>query len=92
MTTVMLIADNHDEEPVMGPDAAQRLGSLGITRIALLRDTSSTAIVLEGWAFDPARIDEVTRALFPAGGASLRTFHELQHVGVTSRRNERNTT
>lgn len=92
MTTVMLIADSHDEEPVMGPDAAQRLGSLGITRIALLRDTSSTAIVLEGWAFDPARTDEATRALFPAGGDSLRTFHEVQHVGVSSRHQERTET
>ncbi len=84
MTTVMLIADNHAGEPVVGPDAAERLGSLGITRISLLRDTSSTAVVLEGWAFDPARIDEASRAVFPAGGASLRTFHEVQQVGVSS--------
>jgi hypothetical protein len=85
MTTVMLIADKQAGEPLVGPDAAERLGNLGITRIALLRDTSSTAVVLEGWAFDPARTDEATQTLFPAGGASLRTFHEIQNVGVTSR-------
>jgi hypothetical protein len=84
MTTVMLIADNHAGQPVVGPDAAERLGSLGITRIALLRDESSTAVVLEGWAFDPARTDEATRAVFPAGGTRLRTFHEVQHVAVSS--------
>jgi len=83
MATVMLVADIHAEEPVLGPDAAERLGSLGITRIALLRDLSSTAIVLEGWAFDPARTDEATRAVFPAGVSRLRTFHEVQYVGVS---------
>ncbi len=83
MTMVMLVADIQAGEPVLGPDAAERLGSLGITRIALLRDLSSTAVVLEGWAFDPARTDEATRAVFPAGGASLRTFHDVEYVGVS---------
>lgn len=84
MAMVMLVADIGAGEPTLGPDAAERLGSLGITHIALLRDQSSTAIVLEGWAFDPARTDEATRALFPAGGTSLRTYHEVQYVGVSS--------
>lgn len=82
MAMVMLLADFQSGEPVLGPDAAQRLGSLGITRIALLRDLSSTAVVLEGWAFDPARTDEAIRAVFPAGGAGLRTFHDVEYVGV----------
>lgn len=82
MAMVMLVADIQSGEPVLGPDAAQRLGSLGITRIALLRDLSSNAVVLEGWAFDPARIDEAIRAVLPAGGASLRTFHDVEYVGV----------
>lgn len=86
MAMVMLVADIQAGEPVLGPDAAERLGSLGITRIALLRDLSSTAVVLEGWAFDPARTDEATRAVFPAGGASLRTFHDVEYVGVSTPR------
>ncbi|MDP9244960.1 MAG: hypothetical protein M3O77_07735 [Chloroflexota bacterium] len=86
MPMIMLVADIQAGEPVLGPDAAERLGSLGITRIALLRDLSSTAVVLEGWAFDPARTDEATRAVFPAGGASLRTFHDVEYVGVSTPR------
>jgi hypothetical protein len=86
MTMVMLVADIQAGEPVLGPDAAERLGSLGITRIALLRDLSSTAVVLEGWAFDPARTDEATRVVFPAGGAGLRTFHDVEYVGVSTPR------
>lgn len=82
MTTVLLVADRHAGEPVVGPDVAQRLANLGISRITLLRDLSSTGVILEGWAFDPARAYEATEAVFPAGGASLRTYHEVQHMGV----------
>jgi hypothetical protein len=91
MAMVMLVADSHDGEPVMGPDVAERLANVGISRITLLRDLSSTAVVLEGWAFDPARADEATGAVFPAGGATLRTYHEVQYVGVSSAHQERKT-
>jgi hypothetical protein len=91
MAMVMLVADTHAGEPVVGPDVAERLANLGITRITLLRDPLSTAVVLEGWAFDPARTPEATRAVFPAGGASLRTYHEVQYVGVSSAPKRRET-
>ena len=84
MAMVMLVAEIHAGEPVLGPNVAERLGNLGITRVALLRDPSSTAVVLEGWAFDPARTDEAIRAVFPERSAGLRTFHEVQQVGVSS--------
>jgi hypothetical protein len=86
MAVVMLVTEIHAGEPVLGPTAAERLGNLGITHIALLRDLSSTAVVLEGWAFDPSRTDEAIRALFPDASAGLRTFHEVQQVGVSSAR------
>lgn len=82
MAMVMLVADISAGEPVLGPSVAERLGDLGITRIALLRDASSIAVVLEGWAFDPSRTDEAISAVFPVGSTSLRTLHEVQQVGV----------
>jgi hypothetical protein len=84
MSMVTLVAEIQAGEPVLGPSVAEQLASLGITRITLLRDVSSTAVVLEGWAFDPARSDVALRALFPAGGAAPRTFHEVEQVGVSS--------
>jgi hypothetical protein len=75
---------------VIGPDVAERLATLGISRITLLRDPSSTAVIIEGWAFDPARTHEATGAVFPAGSASLRTYHEVQFVGVSSATHEGN--
>jgi hypothetical protein len=89
MATVLLVADRHTGEPLVGPDVAERLATFGISRITLLRDPSSTGVILEGWAFDPARTNEATEAMFPTGGANLRTYHEVQYVGVSSAYQER---
>lgn len=91
MAMVLLVAEIQAGEPVLGPNVAERLASLGITRVTLLRDLSSTAVVLEGWAFDPARSDVALRAVFPGGGATLRTFHEVQQVGVSAAQPRRET-
>ena len=89
MVTVLLVAGRPAGEPVVGPDVAERLATLGISRITLLRDPSSTAVILEGWSFDPARTNEATEAMFPTDGANLRTYHEVQFVGVSSAYQER---
>lgn len=79
----MLVADPEAAEPVVGPEAAERLAFLGVTRVSLLADRSAIGVVLEGWAFDPADIDEAVRAMFPGGGKSVRVFHEIENVAVS---------
>lgn len=91
MAMALLVAGPHADEPVVGPEAAERLAELGISRISLLQDRSGIGVVLEGWAFDPARIDEAVRAIFPDGGSGVRTFHELEHVAVAVASDERRT-
>jgi hypothetical protein len=39
----------------IGSAEAAQLAALGITNVTLLRDAETVAIVLEGWAFNPAR-------------------------------------
>ena len=39
----------------IGSTEAARLASLGVTNVTLLRDATTVAVVLEGWAFSPAR-------------------------------------
>lgn len=39
----------------IGPAEAAQLGALGVTSVTLLRDARTVAVVLEGWAFNPAR-------------------------------------
>ena len=86
MAIVLLVAETSAGEPVVGPDVADRLQALGVTRISLLRDATSLGVVLEGWAFDPAQIDEATRAIFPGRDAEVRTLHEVEHVAVSPAR------
>lgn len=88
MATLVLIADAGAGEPVVGPSSAARLGRIGVSHITLLRDRVSTAVVLEGWAFDPAGIDEAVRAVFADRGSQVRTFHEVEHVAISGE-NER---
>lgn len=83
MSTAMLISGPTAAEPVVGPGVAERLAALGVTRVSLLRDQDGIGIVLEGWAFDPARIDEAVRVVFPAGDSTIRILHEVERVAVT---------
>ena len=82
MPVVMLVAGPETSEPVVGPEAAERLARLGITRISLLSDPSGIGVVLEGWAFNPAAVDEAVRAMFPGGDTGLRILREIEHVAV----------
>jgi hypothetical protein len=91
MPVVMLVAGPETSEPVVGPEAAERLARLGITRISLLSDPSGIGVVLEGWAFNPAAVDEAVRAMFPAGDAGLRVLREIEHVAVAVAAGQRRT-
>ena len=79
----MLVAGPETAEPVIGPEAAERLARLGVTRVSLLADPSGVGVVMEGWAFDPAQVDQAVRAMFPDGGAGVRIFREIEHVAVS---------
>lgn len=83
MAIAMLIARADGTEPAVGPGAAQRLAELGISRIAVLSDADGIAVVLEGWTFDPARIDEAALAIFPDGMTGIRSLREVELVTVT---------
>jgi hypothetical protein len=89
MAIAMLVAGSDAGEPVVGPDAAERLADLGISRVSLLQDSSGNGVVLEGWAFDPARIDEAVRVMFPDRSAGIRVFREVESVAVSMAPGER---
>ena len=91
MAIALLVAGPDEAEPVVGPEAAERLANLGITRISLLQDRSGIGVVLEGWAFDPTRIDDAVRAVFPGGSASVRILHEVELVALASAPSRRRT-
>lgn len=86
MATLVLIADDDAGEPTVGPDAATRLGRMGVSHITLLSDRVSTAVVLEGWAFNPAAVDDAVRAVFVDPASRVRTFHEIEHVVISGKK------
>ncbi|MGH2972716.1 MAG: hypothetical protein ACRDNM_00460 [Gaiellaceae bacterium] len=53
MSSLLLLLDG--VAPELGPKAVDALAALGITRVTVLRDERTTAVALEGWAFDPDR-------------------------------------
>jgi hypothetical protein len=72
-----------DSEPKLEALALEELASLGITSVALLRDSSIASLVLEGWAFDPRDVERAARAL--AGtGAGPRTLRPSARRAVST--------
>lgn len=91
MSMAMLVGGREIDQPVVGPVAVGPFAALGITRISLLGDQSGFGVVLEGWAFDPARIDEAVRAVFPDRSDAVRVFREIEQVAVSLAAFERST-
>jgi hypothetical protein len=59
-------------EPKLEASALEELASLGVTSVALLRDSSIAGLVLEGWAFDARDVERAARAVTgPCDGARM---------------------
>ena len=67
----------------IGTTAIEALARLGVTAVSLAADSHTTAIILQGWAFDPDRPSAVIEAL---GGSpeGARTLQLIAHVDVTA--------
>jgi hypothetical protein len=80
---VVVLFPVSDEEPRLQPGALEQLARLGVTSVALLRDTSIAGLVLEGWAFDPS---DAPRAASAVGGVreDLRLLQPLVQMAVSA--------
>ncbi len=67
----------------IGSGQASELAALGVTSLVLLRDAESVGVVLDGWAFDPARSARAAAAVL--GASQLcRTLLSVLEIGVTN--------
>ena len=82
MAMVVVLFPVSDVEPTLEPAGLEELAQLGVTSIALLRDSSGAGVVLEGWAFDPC---DAQRAVLAVAGLSegVRTLQPLVQMGVS---------
>lgn len=83
MAMVLVLFPVSDEEPALRPAALAVLARLGVTSVSLLRDEQTAGLVLEGWAFDPARAGEAARAA-ATGRKGIRTLQPLMHMAVSA--------
>ena len=76
----MLVLLVEDAEATISATTSQHLARIGVSRVELLRDAHATAIVLEGWAFDPGPADAIAQAVTP--GLVVRTLRPVMRIIV----------
>lgn len=67
----------------IGSTEAARLAALGVTNVTLLRDSESVAVLLEGWAFSPARSGRTAAAAL-GNAAECRVLQPALDVAVSN--------
>ncbi len=65
------------------PDAVSALARIGVTSVALVRDETSTGVVVEGWAFDPIGSAEAVIAAVSARGRRARALQPVMEMQLT---------
>lgn len=73
---VLLIANDHPAAEV-GSAVTQKLATLGVTSVSVLRDERTTALALEGWAFDPDRSAEAAAGIVAAVPSAVRILRPV---------------
>jgi hypothetical protein len=81
---LVVLLEGNGREPALSQLALGELARLGITSVSLLRDDGMVGLVLEGWAFDPARSAEAARAAIAGAENGGRTLHPLVHMAVSA--------
>ena len=78
---VLLLANEHPGAEV-GPGVAQALAALGVTSVSVLRDEQTTAVALEGWAFDSDRSAEAAARAITADASAVRVLRPVVESAV----------
>ena len=79
---VLLVSTDMADVPISS-SAIEALARLGVTTVSLAADNHATAIILEGWAFDPACSCAAIDAL---GGSpdEIRTLQPIAQLVVSA--------
>lgn len=82
MGQVVLLLCDASATVDIGPDVAQRLADLGVTSLAVVRDAATTAIVVEGWAFDAEGSGEVAAHAIVGGLSAVRILRPVLDTAI----------
>jgi hypothetical protein len=78
---VMMLFPVSDDEPRLEPAALEALARIGVTSVALLRDSAVTGLVLEGWTFDPVDAPLAAQAL-KGTREPIQTLQPFVHLAI----------
>jgi hypothetical protein len=77
---MLLVLVPADRDVSLSADVAARLAALGVSSLSFLRNEDTLGVVLDGWAFDPARSGGDAVAILGGAGATL--LHPVMHLAV----------
>lgn len=80
MAMAVLLLDADPAEIRISPSLAPQLGRLGVTHVHVVGDEGGFALVVEGWAFDPASADQVAELV---GRPTRRLLRPLFEVAIS---------
>jgi hypothetical protein len=86
MGTLALLLDQPPHSFAVDEAAAARLAELGVTRVSLLRDDRSIAMVLEGWAFDAGGDAEAAEVALLGRKGRARQLISLAQISLSPSR------
>lgn len=81
---LVLLLEEKGREPALSQRVLGELARLGVTSVSLLRDEGMVGLVLEGWAFDPARSADAARAAVAGAETGARMLHPLVQMAVST--------
>lgn len=81
LLVLLIPADRGDFS--LGTSNLEALAVLGVTSVSLARDERTAAVILEGWALDPA--DEAAmRAALGASASDVRALRPIGQMAVST--------
>lgn len=84
MAIMVVLLPASEAEPSLRPAAVSRLAELGVTSVAVVRDQETVGLVVEGWAFDPARSAGSVVVAIAGPASRARTLHSLLELAVSA--------
>lgn len=85
---LMMLFDVSSGEPVLREQTLGQLARLGITTVSVLRDDQLVGVVLDGWAFDPARSADAARTAVAGTEIGVRMLRPLLQTAVSTASDE----
>jgi len=85
MGLLVLLLDNEHPAAEVGPSVVQGLAELGVTGVAVLRDEQTTAVSLEGWAFDAEQSAQAAARAVASDPGAVRILRPVVESSVSRR-------